>query len=170
MSGTYDLFVLQRLPLAAPVGLRAVHETMVAHGAELNEECLYILEDDDSEPEPVTDAAATMNAIAATPGLGLIQYDFEDVYIDTTYLSAALDGTMDGVLLSVGQLTFEERGDTFAARLIALGRALHEALAGARTVMDWGLSDGGFAWQQELLKAREGLTAGTYTLLDIGRT
>jgi hypothetical protein len=170
MSGTYELFVLQRQPLPADRALRTAHETMVAHGAELTDECVYILEladDEDSDPEPVTDVDAALGAMASTPGLGLIQYDFAGVYLDTSFLSAALDGTMDGVELSVGQLTFERQGDAFAAKLLELGRALHEALGGARTVMDWGLTDHGFDWRDELGRVRAGQYSGSFALLDV---
>lgn len=171
MSGTYELFVLQQRPLRADRGLWTAHDTMLANGAELNDECVYILdlgdEVEDADPEPVTDAGETLTAIASAPGLGLIQYDFEGVFIDTTYLTVVRDGTMDGVVLSIGQLTFERQGAPFAAKVLGLGRALHEALGGVRTIMDWGLTDRGFDWREELARVRTGQHTGSYTLLDL---
>jgi hypothetical protein len=168
MSGTYDLFVLQRAPMPGTTGVVKVHATMRGHDAITSDVDVYIVDrgDDDAEPEQIIDVEQALAAVSASPRLGLVQYDIDDTFVNCTFLSEYNDGHMDGVKLSIEQRAFEEQPH-LRDKMVALGRALHDELDAVRTVMAWGVAERGFDWRAELAKARGGERAGTFDLLDL---
>lgn len=169
MGEFYNLYVVLTRPADATTAITTAHRTILAAGGEIDGDCTFLLEsdDDDDEPQPITDVEKVLDDVARNPRLGLVEYFFEGASLTVTYLNEQPGSHVDCIRCSLPQRAFERGGEELRRAVEGLAAQLHAALRAARTLMDWGLQARGFSWHDELARLRAGQVVGTYPIVDI---
>lgn len=173
----YQVIALYLEGQASEKLINTIHEILLQQGGCLNSDCLLFLndadDDDDVEPEVVSDPLDNLQKLAGWPKFGTITYDMPDGEISVTY--SGEDVFVYSVTISIlnsvleREDIYEDRDSESWRRYIAVARNIHDVTRSSRTIFDWGLIENGFKWNEERQKMSENNFQGTYKYLDLKR-
>ena len=168
MSEPYQIFTF------IPDGVephRAIAETnriLREHGGELDvDSTLYLadLNEQELDPEPITDGSEALERLASHASLGSIDYAMPEGMTNVEF--KGLPGRVQFVAISIPPKAFDAGGAESRHRYQAVARELHAAFGATRTIFDWGLWSRGIRWDEELARLAAHRFDGSFDLLDL---
>jgi hypothetical protein len=175
MSEPYEIFILIPDGFSQKKAVYGTHEILVELGGALCEDSLLILNDvngKEFEPEYLESdddetVQRALSRLSTWPTFGLITYSMPWFMIDVLYEGQAYSDVINVVSLGLLEGGFYRNKDVAEEFYINLSKKLHENFHAKRTIMDWGITQAGFSWEEEIERLKQDRFLGEYKILDL---
>lgn len=170
MSEPYQIFVLIPDGIHPQKAVYDTHEILEKMGGVLDEDSMLILnetEDDEPDPEYITEPCQALATLAQWQTFGAIAYSMPEFVITVAYKGVPYTKSIQAIKISMLERAFEKGGDETKNKYAELAQKLHDKFQAKRTIMDWGIEYKGFGWTEEIERLKKGEFIGEYALADI---
>ena len=166
MSESYEVLVLMPEGLPSIEVVNGTHEVIDEMGGIIDEDCLLILHDTETESpdiEYISNPKIALNRLANWPALGGLNYVMPDAVITVEFAGTFEANIVQAIRITIpDSIIFDEEGEESKERYVTLGNRLHERFRAKRTIVDWGLLYRGVYWKEEINRLKNGEFVGDY--------
>lgn len=174
MSAPFEIYLFIPEGMPAEDTVTKTHAVMQGHGAFIDEDCLIILHDTETEePEPrnVIDPIADLKLLSDWPTYGYIDYVAPEIMVFGISLSGIPNQkTINCVKISFTSGVYIGTMPESEVFFLSLAKDLHAVLGAKRTFMAFDpVHYAGFEIEDEIERLKKGQIEGHYEMLDIIR-
>jgi hypothetical protein len=166
MSESYEVLVLMPEGLPSTEVVNGTHEVIGQMGGTIDEDCLLILHDTETERpdiEYISNPQIALTTLANWPALGGLNYAMPDGLITVEFAGTFEANIVQAIRITIPDaIIFDEEGEESKERYVTLGKRLHERFRAKRTIVDWGLFYMGIYWKEEINRLKNGEFVGQY--------
>jgi hypothetical protein len=170
MSEPYQIFILLPDSIQAEKAVYDTHEILEKMGGVLDEDSMLMLnetQDEEPDPEYITESGEALATLAQWPTFGAIAYSMPEFVITVAYKGVPYTRSLQAIKISLMERAFEKGGDETKNKYAELAQKLHDQFQAKRTIMDWGIEYKGFCWDEEIERLKKGEFLGEYAIADI---
>lgn len=151
MSHRFEILSITKLPEPASRCIMAVHDFLKSRSAYINDECYLLFnesEDEDLEPEYITDPDDAIKQLINWPRMGGLEYCMPDTMVGV-YFCGTVAHHVDAVQITIPRSIFIVPDKGVREKYFTLAKELHNLINARRTIFGESLSELGFSWTEE---------------------